>query len=88
MTIIDFFGDYLAEIIEKKPIACKGLIRLAVKDKFPGKTPEELEYSDLKIVFNSTLKNRLENINTPNLSEVITQMNSYLIDNQSLLTMA
>lgn len=88
MNITNLFGEYLAELLGKRPIACKGMIRIAVKDRYSDKTPEQLDYKELKEVFNTTLKQRLENIAIPNINEISQSLISYLLKNQSLLTMA
>ncbi len=87
-AITNFFGEFLATLTEKKPMSCKGLIRLAVQDKFPGKTPEQISFNDLKDVFNTTLKERLDNVSTPNTEQISHDIISLLVRNQSLMTMA
>ena len=88
MNITNFFGDHLAILTDRRPIACKGMIRLAVLDKYPEKTPDQLKYNELKDIFDTTLKQRLENVNTPNAEQISHEIVSYLVKNQSLLTMA
>ena len=88
MNITNFFGDHLAELTDRRPMACKGMIRLAVLDKYPEKTPDQLRYSELKEIFGTTLKQRLENVNTTNAEQISNEIVSYLVKNQSLLTMA
>ncbi|MHA2180897.1 MAG: hypothetical protein ACXAAH_05695 [Promethearchaeota archaeon] len=88
MNITNFFGDHLAKLTDKRPMACKGMIRLAVLDKYPEKTPDQLKYNELKDIFDTTLKQRLENVNTPNAEQISHEIVSYLVKNQSLLTMA
>ena len=89
MSIVtNFFGEYLASVTEKATMSCKGMIRLAVLDKFPGKTPEQISFNELKEVFNTSLKERLDNVSTPNTEQISQNISSYLVKNQSLLTMA
>ena len=89
MSIVtNFFGEYLASMTEKETMSCKGMIRLAVLDKFPGKTPEQISFNELKEVFNTSLKERLDNVSTPNTEQISQNISSYLVKNQSLLTMA
>ncbi len=88
MNITNFFGEYLAQLTERRPLACKGMIRLAVLDKFPEKTPEKLNYNELKDIFDTTLKQRLENVSIPNIEQISKDIILYLVKNQSLLTMA
>ena len=87
-NVTNFFGECLAEMTERRSQACKGIIRLAVKDKFPGKAPEHLNLNELKDVFNTTLKERLTNVNTSNIEQISHDIISLLVRNQSLLTMA
>jgi hypothetical protein len=88
MNITNLFGEYLAELTGKRPIACKGIIRLAVKDAHQDRAPENLDYSELKDVFNTTFKQRLENVGIPNIDQIVQSIMGYLVKNQSLLTMA
>ncbi|KKM97902.1 hypothetical protein LCGC14_1163380 [marine sediment metagenome] len=87
-NVTNFFGEYLAKLTEKRPMACKGMIRLAVLDKFPGKTPEQINFNELKDVFNTSLKERLGNVSTPNTEQISHDIAFFLVKNQSLLTMA
>ncbi|GAI78365.1 unnamed protein product [marine sediment metagenome] len=87
-NVTNFFGEYLASVTKKETISCKGMIRLAVLDKFPGKTPEQISFNELKEVFNTSLKERLDNVSTPNTEQISQNIASYLVKNQSLLTMA
>lgn len=87
-NVTNFFGEYLAKLTEKRPMACKGMIRLAVLDRFPGKTPEQINFNELRDVFNTSLKERLENVSTPNTEQISHDIAFFLVKNQSLLTMA
>ncbi len=87
-NVTNFFGDYLSKITEKPTRSCNGLIRLAVLDRFPGRTPEQINFTELKDVFNTTLKERLNNVNTPNTEQISQDIVSLLVRNQSLMTMA
>ena len=53
-NVTNFFGEHLSKMTEKPTRSCNGLIRLAVLDKFPGKTPEQINFNELKDVFNTT----------------------------------
>ena len=88
MNVTNLFGEYLAQLTERRAMACKGMIRLAVLDKFPEKTPEQLNYNELKDIFDTTLKQRLENVSIPNVEGISKDIILYLVRNQSLLTMA
>ncbi|HEC40634.1 hypothetical protein LCGC14_0874500 [marine sediment metagenome] len=88
MNVTNFFGEYLSKLTERRAMACKGMIRLAVLDKHPTKTPDQLLYTELKDIFDTTLKTRLENVSIPNTEQISKEIVSYLVKNQSLLTMA
>ena len=88
MNITNILGEVLAKLTERKPMVCKGMIRLAVLDKHPAKTPEQLRYTELKDVFNTTFKTRLENVSISNPEQISQEIISHLVKNQSLLTMA
>ena len=88
MNITNIFGEFLSKLTERKPMVCKGMIRLAVLDKYPAKTPDQLRYAELKDIFDTTLKTRLENVSIPNSEQISREIISYLVKNQSLLTMA
>lgn len=88
MNITNYFGEYLSKLTDKDPRACRGMIRIAVKEKFPNKTPEQLDYDELKDVFNTTLKKRLERVYITNIDQITEEITIYLVKNQSLLTMA
>lgn len=88
MNVTNLFGDYLAQLTERRPIACKGMIRLAVLDKFPEKKPEQLNYNELKDIFDTTLRQRLDNVSIPNVEQISEDIIRHLVKSQSLLTMA
>ena len=87
-NVTNFFGEYLSKVTEKPTRSCNGLIRLAVLDKFPGRTPEQISFNELKDVFNTTLKKRLNIVATPNVEQISHDIISLLVRNQSLMTMA
>ena len=87
-NVTNFFGEYLSKMTEKPIRSCNGLIRLAVLDKFPGRTPEQIKFNELRDVFNTTLKERLTNVNTPNVDQISNDIVSLLVKNQSIMTIA
>ena len=60
MDLFRFFGEILAEKINKGVVPSTGLIRLAFKADLPGKDPLTIKYDDLYFVFNNALKQKLE----------------------------
>jgi len=84
--IINFLGEKLAIKINKPAIACKGLIRLGIKEDH-GDTLD-LTFEKVKKSIKSGLKKRLDNIGVFNSSEVCNYLLKELVSNQSLLTMA
>ena len=86
MDIINLFGDILAKEIDKPEIACRGIIRLAVKLDFPGKNVENLSYEDLLHIFKNGLKKKLEVIGELNVNAISKKMIMELTKKQSVLT--
>ncbi|KKN02151.1 hypothetical protein LCGC14_1120580 [marine sediment metagenome] len=87
-NVTNFFGEHLSKMTEKPIRSCNGLIRLAVLDKFPGRTPEQINFNELMDVFNTTLKERLSNVYTHNVDQISHDIVSLLVRNQSLMTLA
>ena len=85
-TIVKFFGNILAELIEKKVIIAAGIIRLAIKDA--GKDPSLLKPKDLELVFKGALKNRLDRIDIANSSGICNQMLLKLRANHEIFVMS
>ena len=86
MDLVRFLGDILAKEIEKPEIACRGIIRLAVKLDFPEKTIESMSFEDLMHVFKNGLKKKLEIIGEINSNAVSQKMIKELTKKQSILT--
>ena len=86
MDLVRFLGDILAKEIEKPEIACRGIIRLAVKLDFPEKTIENMSFEDLIHVFKNGLKKKLEVIDEINSNVVSQKMIHELTKKQSILT--
>lgn len=84
MDPFQFFGDLLSEKINRRPIACRGLIRFSLKDT--GSSAENPSYDSLLKAFKEGLKIRLENIGIERTDVVINEMITELKNNQSLLT--
>ena len=86
MDVVNFLGPKLSALISKDVLPCKGLIRFAIKDA--GKNPNSLTYKDINEIVNNELKIRLDQVNIPELDQVITQLNKIIIENQSVFTMS
>ena len=86
MDLVRFLGDILAKEIEKPEIACRGIIRLAVKLDFPDKTIESMSFEDLMHVFKNGLKKKLEIIGEINSNALYQKMIKELTKKQSILT--
>ena len=84
--IINFLGEKLAVKINKPAIACKGMIRLGIKEDH-GDT-QGLTFEKVKLSIKSGVKKRLDNISIANSNEVCNYLLKELVSNQSLLTMA
>jgi hypothetical protein len=88
--LVNLFGDLLSKVLDKPPIACKGLFRYAIKDyerkneREPGKF---LNYEDFKKIIYESIRNRLEWINFKNIDKIIPQMMDELIKHQAIFTL-
>ena len=87
MNLTNYFGDILAKQIGKSEMACRGLFRFAIQDKF-GEFRGNIEYNDLVDIFKTHLKSRLEKIKVKKLDQTIQVLLGDLRKNQSLITMA
>ena len=86
MDIVNFLGPKLSALISKDVLPCKGLIRFAIKDA--GKNPNSLTYKDINEIVNNELKIRVDQVNIPEIDQVILELNEILINNQSVFTMS
>ena len=86
MDVVNFLGPKLSALIYKDVLPCKGLIRFAIKDA--GKNSTLLTYKDINEIINNELKIRLDQVNIPELDQVISQLNKIIIKNQSVFTMS
>lgn len=84
MDPFQFFGDLLSEKINRRPIACRGLIRFCLKDT--GYSAENPSYDSLLKAFKEALNIRLKNIGIDKSDSVVNEMITELKKNQSLLT--
>ncbi len=86
--IINYLGDRLAEKISISPPTARGLIKLAIADELGPLTPlNQIDFNNLKIVIEKTLKLRLMNL-VQNIDLLTKFLLNELIKNQSLITMA
>lgn len=84
-TIIEFFGEKLSKLTGKSALACRGLLRFAIKDA--GKDTLQLTFSDLKYIIETSLFKRLESVNIHDYQGIISNLSQELTKNQSVLTM-
>jgi hypothetical protein len=86
MGVVSFLGEELAKIIDRKPIAANGIIRLAIVDDH-GRDFGALNIEMIKKTIDSGLINRLEKAGIESPPEVAKKMKEYLIKHQSVITM-
>ncbi len=86
MDFVNFLGPKLSALISKDVSPCKGLIRFAIRDAC--KNPNSLTYKDIIEIVNKELKIRLDQVNIPELDQVMSQLNKIIIKNQSVFTMS
>ena len=85
-AFIEFFGEKLAKLTGKSALACRGLLRFAIKDA--GKDALQLSFSDFKNIIETYLSKRLESVNISDYKGIISNLSQELTKNQSVLTMA
>jgi hypothetical protein len=89
LELIGILGEILAHRTPLSPPACRGLIKLAIKDQLdPFKPFDELDYDDLKKVISNSLKNRLLKLEIKDSDGLVEILLNELNKNQSLLTMS
>lgn len=87
--IIHLFGDLLADFTGKPKMACRGFIRIAMKDDNREQKilANKLNYSDMLYVFEHSLKRRLQNIIPEKAEEIVMKMKHALVENQAIFTL-
>jgi hypothetical protein len=89
MEIIKYLGDLLAEKLHIRPAAARGLVKLAINDKFsPFKPINQLKFNDYKEVIQNEVKNRLVMLGISDIDSVIDLLINSLIKNQSIITLS
>jgi hypothetical protein len=86
--IINLFGNELARLIQKPPVACKGLIRFSLADFFKQKQIDEISigYDQFLFILEQIILTRLKSVNIQNAIEVVEKMRRLVIKNQALFT--
>ena len=85
MDVVKFFGQLISEKTGIKLIHSTGMIRLALRDMQQDREMSNL--SDIKLLLNKYLKNRLERAGLKDRDTLISFLESELMRNQSLLVM-
>lgn len=83
----DILGEKLSELTSKPLLACKGFLRLAIKDEFESATAN-LSVDTWEKVIRTRLGERLAKINISNIDQIIAELSKELYKNQSILTIA
>ncbi len=88
--LVNLFGVLLSKVLNKPPIACKGLFRYAIKD-YERENEKELgkflNYKDFEKIISENIRIRLEWINFKNIDKIIAQMMDELIKHQVIFTL-
>lgn len=88
MEIIKYLGDLLAQKLHISPAASRGLIKLAVKDRFgPFKPLNQLSFNDYKDVIEEEVRNRLKLLEISHIDAIIDSLITSLVENQSIITL-
>jgi hypothetical protein len=73
--------------LQKDLIPCRGLLLLAIKEKFP-RIPPFFEFEDLKEILEVHLSAKLDSLTIKDVPIIIRNLIQVLIDHQALLTMS
>jgi hypothetical protein len=89
MEIINYLGESLSKSINITPPAARGLIKLAIKEEFGPFMPlEQVNYKNLKLVIENSLKLRLFKLEIEESSVIIEILLDKLNKFQSLISMS
>jgi len=89
MEIINYLGEYLSKIINISPPAARGLIKLAIKEELGSFKPlDHVNYKDLKLVIENSLKQRLLKLEINEEEVIIEILLDKLSKFQSLISMS
>ncbi|MBN1802496.1 MAG: hypothetical protein JW891_13375 [Candidatus Lokiarchaeota archaeon] len=93
--MIKYLGDCLSLKLKFSPSAARGLLKLAIIDQYSGFKPiEKLTYSDLKLVLNNKLHERIEKLKSEGKVDIedidllINKLKDQLIQGQSLISLS
>ena len=90
-NIITLFGNKIADLIEKPPIACKGLIRFSIIDFRKSSNviySKALSFNEFHHIIEENLKEKLQVAKIKNIEEVISELLVELTQNQAIFTMS
>ena len=89
MEIIKYLGDLLAQELHIRPAAARGLLKLAILDRFgPFKPLNQLNFYDYKEIIQNEVKNRLIVLEISDIEVMIKSLLNSLVKNQSIITIA
>ena len=89
MEIINYLGKFLSTSVNISPPAARGLIKLAIKEELgPFKPLEKVNYRDMKLVIENSLKVRLVNLDIYETDFIIETLLDKLSSFQSLISMS
>ena len=90
-NIITLFGNKIAVLIGKPPIACKGLIRFSIIDFRKSSDTiysNALTFNEFQQIIEVNLKEKLQIAKIKNIEEVISELLMELTHNQAIFTMS
>jgi hypothetical protein len=86
---LDYLAVKLARLIGTPSSSAKGLLRLAIHDRFPDKQDDDsgLDISEYKSIIATNVKARLLRVHYRDVDKVIDEMSKVLEDTTSMITM-
>lgn len=87
MNSIEYLGRFLSKITGKNPMACKGLIRLAMKREYGDRDLNSLDYQQLRAVCENQLSQIILSIFPSDAELIMHQILTRLEEIQSVFTL-
>lgn len=90
-TIINLFGNQLAQLIGKPSLACKGLLRFSIREYMKTNGFEEdkpVTYTEFLTIIHNYLKNRLILAKIENIDDVLMELETIVNIEQAIFSMS
>ena len=90
-SIINLFGTYLSELIQKPTSACKGFIRFEIRkflNLYDASDDQSISYEDFHYIVQNSMKQDLINANILNVNEVLEKLTNEITLQKVIFSMS